>query len=144
MAGATDSISATVSALFKRLKIPRPKGGGLHLLRHTHTSVLLAEGVPVAAVSARLTRISHRPGTATDRRAGFIGRPAVVEKQLYTFGTCILQMTALVGGAALWRCEILVSAPSRRRSALSPGDLNLMCWLNAAQLRAAACNRACT
>jgi len=55
-----DSISATVSALFKRLKIPKPKGSSLHLLRHTHTSVLLAEGVPLAAVSARLGHSSVR------------------------------------------------------------------------------------
>src|SRR5581483_10154825 len=39
-----DSISASVSALFKRLKIPKPKGAALHLFRHSHTSVLLAEG----------------------------------------------------------------------------------------------------
>lgn len=55
-----DSISASVSAIFKRLKIPKPKGGALHLLRHTHTSVLLAEGVPVAAVAARLGHSSVR------------------------------------------------------------------------------------
>ncbi len=55
-----DSISASVSALFKRLKIPKPKGAALHLLRHTHTSVLLAEGVPVPAVSARLGHSSVR------------------------------------------------------------------------------------
>jgi integrase len=55
-----DSISASVSALFKRLKIPKPKGGALHLLRHSHTSVLLAEGVPLPAVSARLGHSSVR------------------------------------------------------------------------------------
>jgi len=55
-----DSISASVSALFKRLKIPKPKGASLHLLRHTHTSVLLAQGVPLAAVSARLGHSSVR------------------------------------------------------------------------------------
>jgi integrase len=55
-----DSISSTVSALFKRLKIPKPKGAALHLLRHSHTSVLLAEGVPLAAVSARLGHSSVR------------------------------------------------------------------------------------
>ena len=55
-----DSISATVSALFKRLKIPKPKGAALHLLRHTHTSILLAEGVPLPAVSARLGHSSVR------------------------------------------------------------------------------------
>jgi integrase len=55
-----DSISASVSALFKRLKIPKPKGAALHLMRHTHTSVLLAEGVPLPAVSARLGHSSVR------------------------------------------------------------------------------------
>jgi integrase len=55
-----DSISASVSALFKRLKIPKPKGSALHLLRHSHTSVLLAEGVPLPAVSARLGHSSVR------------------------------------------------------------------------------------
>ena len=55
-----DSVSATVSALFKRLKIPKPKGAALHLLRHSHTSVLLAAGVPVPAVSARLGHSSVR------------------------------------------------------------------------------------
>jgi integrase len=55
-----DSISSTVSALFKRLKIAKPKGSALHLFRHSHTSVLLAEGVPLPAVSARLGHISVR------------------------------------------------------------------------------------
>jgi integrase len=39
-----DSISGSVSVLFKRLKIPKPEGAVLHLLRHTYTSILLAEG----------------------------------------------------------------------------------------------------
>jgi integrase len=47
-----DSISATVSLLFRRLKLP--KGTSLHSLRHTHTSHLLANGVPLPVVSARL------------------------------------------------------------------------------------------
>jgi len=55
-----DSISALVSALFKRLKIPKPRGASLHLLRHSHTSVLLAQGVPLPAVSARLGHSSVR------------------------------------------------------------------------------------
>jgi integrase len=55
-----NSISASVSTLFKRLKIPKPKGAALHLLRHSHTSVLLAEGVPLPAVSARLGHSSVR------------------------------------------------------------------------------------
>jgi integrase len=54
-----DSVSASV-ALFKRLKIPKPKGAALHLLRHTHTSHLLASCVPLPAVSARLGHSSIR------------------------------------------------------------------------------------
>ena len=38
--------------LFRRLKLP--KGASLHSLRHSHCSHLLASGVPVPAVSARL------------------------------------------------------------------------------------------
>ena len=55
-----DSVSASVSALFGHLKIPKPKGAALHLLRHTHTSHLLASGVPLPVVSARLGHSSIR------------------------------------------------------------------------------------
>jgi integrase len=55
-----DSISSSVSALFNRLKILKPKGAALHLLRHSHTSHLLASGVPLPAVSARLGHSSIR------------------------------------------------------------------------------------
>jgi integrase len=55
-----DSISATVSALFKRLKIPKPKGGALHLLRHTLASQMLDSGVPLPVVSQRLGHSSVR------------------------------------------------------------------------------------
>ena len=47
-----DSISAAVSALCRRLKLP--KGSSLHTLRHTHASELLADGVELPTVSARL------------------------------------------------------------------------------------------
>lgn len=47
-----DSISASVSALFKRLKFPR--GASLHTLRHTHGSHLIAAGMELSAVSERL------------------------------------------------------------------------------------------
>jgi len=47
-----DSISASISALCKRLKLP--KGTSLHTLRHSHGSHLLAAGVPLPAVSERL------------------------------------------------------------------------------------------
>jgi site-specific recombinase XerD len=49
-----DSISASISALFKRPKIPKPKGASLHLLRHSHGSHLLASGMELPAVSERL------------------------------------------------------------------------------------------
>jgi integrase len=55
-----DSISASVSALFQRLNIPKPKGSALHLLRHTHGSHLLANGVPLQDVSTRLGHSSVR------------------------------------------------------------------------------------
>ncbi|MGB9457690.1 MAG: site-specific integrase [Bryobacteraceae bacterium] len=53
-----DSVSATVSLLFRRLKLP--KGASLHSLRHTHTSHLLADGVPLPVVSERLGHASVR------------------------------------------------------------------------------------
>ena len=53
-----DSISATVSLLFRRLNMPA--GASLHSLRHTHTSHLLANGVPLPVVSARLGHSSIR------------------------------------------------------------------------------------
>jgi integrase len=55
-----DSISATVSALFKRLKIPKPNGASLHLLRHTMASQMLASGVALPVVSQRLGHSSVR------------------------------------------------------------------------------------
>ena len=53
-----DSVSAAVSLLFRKLKLP--KGASLHSLRHTHTSHLLADGVPLPVVSARLGHSSVR------------------------------------------------------------------------------------
>jgi integrase len=49
-----NSISSSVSALFKRLKIPKPKGASLHMLQHSHGSHLLAAGTELPAVSERL------------------------------------------------------------------------------------------
>ncbi len=47
-----DTVSASVSLLFRDLKLP--KGASLHSLRHTHGSQLLAAGVPITDVSKRL------------------------------------------------------------------------------------------
>jgi integrase len=53
-----DSISSSVSLLFRKLKLP--KGTSLHSLRHTHASELLDIGVPLPVVSARLGHSSVR------------------------------------------------------------------------------------
>lgn len=53
-----DSISASVSALCRRLKLP--KGVSLHTLRHTHGSHLIAAGMEITAVSERLGHSSPR------------------------------------------------------------------------------------
>ena len=53
-----DSVSASVSVLFRRLKLP--KGASLHSLRHSHGSHLLAAGMPLPAVSERLGHSSIR------------------------------------------------------------------------------------
>ena len=53
-----DSISSAVSLLCRRLHLP--KGSSLHTLRHSHASVLLADGVDLATVSARLGHSSVR------------------------------------------------------------------------------------
>lgn len=53
-----DSVSASVSFLCRRLGLP--KGVSLHTLRHTHGSVLLAQGVPLTEVSYRLGHANVR------------------------------------------------------------------------------------
>ncbi len=53
-----DSVSASVSALCRRLKLP--KGVSLHTLRHTHGSHLLAAGMSLPVVSERLGHSSVR------------------------------------------------------------------------------------
>jgi integrase len=53
-----NSVSATVSRLCRRLGLP--KGASLHVLRHSHASLLLADGVDLATVSARLGHSSVR------------------------------------------------------------------------------------
>jgi len=47
-----DSVSSSVSLLCRKLKLP--KGASLHTLRHSHGSQLIADGVPIPEVSARL------------------------------------------------------------------------------------------
>jgi integrase len=47
-----DSVSASISLLCRKLKLP--KGARLHTLRHSHGSQLIADGVPIPEVSARL------------------------------------------------------------------------------------------
>jgi integrase len=53
-----DSISASVSALCRRLKLP--KGVSLHSLRHSHGSHLLAAGMEITVVSEHLGHSSIR------------------------------------------------------------------------------------
>src|SRR5208283_427020 len=53
-----NSVSATVSRLCRRLGLP--KGASLHVLRHSHASLLLEKGVDLATVSARLGHSSVR------------------------------------------------------------------------------------
>lgn len=53
-----NSVSSTVSRLCRRLCLP--KGASLHVLRHSHASLLLADGVDLATVSARLGHSSVR------------------------------------------------------------------------------------
>jgi integrase len=53
-----NSISSTVSLLFRRLGLP--KGASLHSLRHSHGSHLVADGVPLPVVAERLGHSSIR------------------------------------------------------------------------------------
>jgi integrase len=54
-----NSVSASVSLLCRRLGLP--KGASLHTLRHSHGSVLLADGVDLATVSERLAGCGKKP-----------------------------------------------------------------------------------
>jgi len=53
-----NSVSSTVSRLCRRLGLP--KGASLHVLRHSHASLLLEKGVDIATVSERLGHSSVR------------------------------------------------------------------------------------
>jgi site-specific recombinase XerD len=52
-----NSISSTVSRLCRRVGLP--KGASPHVLRHSHASLLLADGVDLATVSTRLGHRGH-------------------------------------------------------------------------------------
>lgn len=45
------SVSKAIRELFKAARVPREKGDGLHLLRHTFISTLVAKRVPLQAVA---------------------------------------------------------------------------------------------
>jgi integrase len=53
-----DSVSASISLLCRRLKLP--PGASLHTLRHTHATHMLVGGVPHQVVSERLGHSSVR------------------------------------------------------------------------------------
>jgi integrase len=53
-----DSVSAAISVLCRRLKLP--PGASLHTLRHTHATHMLVGGVPLQVVSERLGHSSVR------------------------------------------------------------------------------------
>jgi len=72
-----DTISASVSLLFRSQKLP--KGASLHSLRHTHGSHLLAAGVPLTDVSKRLGHSSPHV-TATIYAHALEGRDDLAAK----------------------------------------------------------------
>jgi integrase len=61
-----DTVSASVSLLFRKLKLP--KGASLHTPRHTHGS-LLAAGVPLTDVSKRLGHTNPHVTATVDAHA---------------------------------------------------------------------------
>ena len=81
-----DSVSASVSALCRRLKLP--KGVSLHSLRHTHGSHMLASGVPLPVVSERLGHSSirgHRGGVNHGLAVGLASLEQAFQSCLTTF-----------------------------------------------------------
>jgi integrase len=79
-----DTISASVSLLFRSQKLP--KGASLHSLRHTHGSHLLAAGVPLTDVSKRLGHSSPHV-TATIYAHALEGRDDLAAKAWEKFQT---------------------------------------------------------
>jgi integrase len=79
-----DTISASVSLLFRTLKLP--KGASLHTLRHTHASHLLAAGVPLTDVSRRLGHANAHV-TATVYAHALPGRDDLAAKAWENFQT---------------------------------------------------------
>jgi integrase len=77
-----DTISASVSLLFRSQKLP--KGASLHSLRHTHGSHLLAAGVPLTDVSKRLGHSSPHV-TATIYAHALEGRDDLAAKAWESF-----------------------------------------------------------
>ena len=84
-----DSFSAAISNLFRWLKIVKPKGAALHLLRHTHGSEMLAAGVDIVTVAARLGHSS--PSTTANVYAHALqGRDVEAVKRLELFQKAVL------------------------------------------------------
>lgn len=77
-----DTVSASVSLLFRNLKLP--KGASLHTLRHTHGSHLLAAGVPLTDVSKRLGHVNPHV-TATVYAHALPGRDDLAAKAWENF-----------------------------------------------------------
>lgn len=77
-----NSLSGSVSNLRKKLKLP--PGASLHTLRHTHASQLLAAGVELPVVSARLGH-SNVYVTATVYSHALKGRDEEAVKKLEVF-----------------------------------------------------------
>jgi integrase len=94
-----NSISATVSALFKRLKIPKPKGAALHLLRHSHGSHLLANGVPLPVVSQRLGHSSVRTRITSSSSYASIARGKVGPSRTNTSTTAAVRLAIVASSS---------------------------------------------
>jgi integrase len=72
-----DTVSASVSLLFRNLKLPT--GASLHTPRDTHSSHLLSAGVPLTEVSKRLGQVNPHV-TATAYVHALPGRAALPQR----------------------------------------------------------------